>query len=74
MSSDIGMNSLLQSWNSTGEFVGSVCENFHDYPKERWCEFYENVESCELEESFIEYVEVVLCSDNADKDSYFIGQ
>nr|AAT47858.1 sodium/calcium exchanger protein-like protein [Oikopleura dioica] len=73
MSSDIGMNSLLQSWNSTGEFVGRVCENFHDYPKERWCEFYENVESCELEESFIEYVEVVLCSDNADKDSYFIG-
>ncbi|CBY07759.1 unnamed protein product [Oikopleura dioica] len=70
---NIGMNSLLQSWNSTGEFVGSVCENFHDYPKERWCEFYENVESCELEESFIEYVEVVLCSDNADKDSYFIG-
>lgn len=74
MSSAFGVGSHLQSWNSTGEFDGLVCENFHAFPKERWCEFYENVESCELEESFVEYVEVVLCSENAEKDSFFIGK
>ena len=74
MSSAFGIGSNLQNWNSTGEFDGLVCENFHNFPNERWCEFYENVESCELEESFVEYVEVVLCSENAENDSYFIGK
>ena len=74
MTSIIGMGNPVQSWNSSGEFDGLVCEDFHKFSNDKWCEFYENVETCELEETFVEYVEVVLCSENADNDSYFIGK
>ena len=60
--------------NSTGQFDGKVCEEFHDFNRTDWCDFYEAVESCELEETFVEYVEVVLCSENIESDAFFIGK